>query len=135
MLVLHRCPQVLTSPVRRHIKDHHKQITGSLYHCPRCKEDMLSREALDAHIAVPNDRICSPQEGSASRNPEDGITGRVEDWLNNRKANAKIANWESLWRILFPSDKVVPDQGECFHMITLASLVMYISMQTALLMP
>ncbi|CCC10886.1 hypothetical protein SMACR_04117 [Sordaria macrospora] len=95
--------------LKRHIKDLHKQKTGSVYHCPRCKEEMQSREALDAHIAVPNDRICSPQEGSASGNPEDGITGRVEYWLNNRKANAKIDNWESLWRILFPSDDVVPE--------------------------
>lgn len=95
--------------LKRHIKDHHKQKTGSVFHCQRCKEDMQSREALDVHISLPSDRICSPREGPAGRNPEDGITGQVEFWLNNRKANAKIANWESLWRILFPSDEVVPN--------------------------
>ncbi|KAK3950575.1 hypothetical protein QBC32DRAFT_11370 [Pseudoneurospora amorphoporcata] len=97
------------SLVKRHIKTHHKQITGSLYPCPRCGENMPSPEAVQAHLAVPSDRICSPQEGSASRNPEDGIMDRHESLLNNRKAHGKIDNWQNLWQNLFPSDDVVPE--------------------------
>ena len=107
--------------VRRHIKVHHKRITGSLYHCPRCKEDMGSRAELDAHIAVPNNEICSPQEGSASRNPEDGITALHESLLNNRKTHGKIDNWQDLWHNLFPLDNVVPEPGECFSILTVLS--------------
>lgn len=107
---------------RRHIKNLHKQKTGSAYHCPRCKEDMRSREAVQAHLAVPRDSICSPQEGIASRNPEDGITDRHEFLLNNRKADGKIDNWQDLWHNLFGLDEEVPDPGECFPIVALLCL-------------
>lgn len=85
---------------------------------------MRSREALDAHIAVPNDEICSPQEGSACRNPEDGITARHESLLNNRKADGKIDNWPNLWHNLFGLDEVVPNPGECSLILIPVSLDM-----------
>ncbi|KAK3392548.1 hypothetical protein B0T20DRAFT_361272 [Sordaria brevicollis] len=104
------CPFRKRNPKKFNIRDHLYCAVRPLDDITllKCKEDMQSREALDAHIQLPRDKICSPQEGPASRDPEDGITAQVENLLNNRKANAKIANWESLWGILFPSDAVVP---------------------------
>lgn len=73
---------------------------------------MGTKEAVDNHLAVANDRICSFQQVPSSADPEDGITSRIEDTLNGRKADGKIDSWESLWRLLFPKDALdVPDSG------------------------
>ncbi|KAK3314497.1 hypothetical protein B0H66DRAFT_535412 [Apodospora peruviana] len=94
------------SQLKRHVKNFHKQKSVSAFACPRCKQDMTTKEGLDNHLAVPNDQICTSQESPASHNPEDGITGRIEDVLNGRKANTKVDTWEVLWTTLFPEDHV-----------------------------
>ncbi|KAK3387908.1 hypothetical protein B0H63DRAFT_448702 [Podospora didyma] len=98
------------SQLKRHVKNFHKQRSISVFECPRCKRDMRAKEALDNHLAVPSDQICTPpsQEASSSVDPERGITSRIEDCLNGRKANSKIDTWESLWQILFPDDTDAP---------------------------
>ena len=97
---------------------------------------MPSREALQEHLAVPRDRVCNPREGISSQNPEDGIVDQHESLLNNRKAAGKIDNWQTLWRSLFPSDDIVPEPGECFHVdrfvsrhISLRSILLILAMQ------
>ncbi len=81
--------------------------------CPRCKQDMGTKEAFDDHLAVANEQICNFLEVPSSANPEDGITSRIEDILIGRKAGSKIDSWENLWRLLFPIDAQVkiPDSG------------------------
>ncbi|KAL0470403.1 hypothetical protein QR685DRAFT_571524 [Neurospora intermedia] len=105
------CPFRKRNPERFNIRDHQQCAVrpfDNIYEL-KCKEDMRSREAVQAHLAVPRDSICSPQEGIASRNPEDGITDRHEFLLNNRKADGKIDNWQDLWHNLFGLDEEVPD--------------------------
>lgn len=59
---------------------------------------MGTKEALQEHLAVPIERICSFQPlQPASVDPEDGITSDIEETLNERKAESKIDCWESLW--------------------------------------
>ncbi|KAM7201320.1 hypothetical protein V8F33_003420 [Rhypophila sp. PSN 637] len=97
------------SQLKRHVKNFHKQRTVSLFACPRCKKDMQTKEGVEYHLAVPNESICTPQEAPPVHNPEDGITSRIEDVLNGRKANTKVDTWEYLWRTLFPEDLSIPD--------------------------
>ncbi|KXX75240.1 hypothetical protein MMYC01_208426 [Madurella mycetomatis] len=94
--------------LKRHVKNFHKLKIGSLFACPRCKRDMASKEALDGHLAVDRDQICTFRKGPTSADPEDGINSRTEDVLNDRKADSKIDSWEGLWKTLFPQDGVIP---------------------------
>jgi len=70
---------------------------------------MSNKEGLENHLHVPNSMICTPQEAPPVQNPEDGITSRIEDVLNGRKANTKVDTWEVLWPTLFPEDTAIPD--------------------------
>jgi hypothetical protein len=74
---------------------------------------MRSQKALDEHVRVGRDQICSPQKVplASSADPEDGITSGIEEVLNGRKAGRKIDTWESLWRLLFPDDDGIPEAG------------------------
>lgn len=92
------------SQLKRHVKNFHKPRSASVFACPRCKQDMKTKETYEKHLAVPNNKICTPQEVPPSPDPESGITSRIEDLLNGRKANSKIDTWDSLWRTLFPLD-------------------------------
>lgn len=40
--------------------------------------------------------------------PEDGITGDIDNLLSGRKNSEKVSNWNDLWHILFPNDMAVP---------------------------
>jgi hypothetical protein len=48
---------------------------------------------------------------SGGANPEDGITQKIISSLEARSLKAKIDNWVSLWKLLFPVDQVIPDPG------------------------
>ena len=98
-------------PCRRHVKIFHKQRLVHGFACPRCKRNMGSKEALDIHLAAPNESICTFQETLASQDPEDGINAKMEDALNGRRANTKVDTWEILWGTLFPMDRTIPDSG------------------------
>ncbi len=110
-----RIPQI-ADPSRRHVKFFHKQKTASTIVCPRCKLDMQSKADLEYHLAVSNDQICSFQETPLSQDPEDGITSKIEDVLNGRRANTKVDTWKILWQALFPDDAEadIPDSGTFF---------------------
>ncbi|KAM7199765.1 hypothetical protein V8F20_005635 [Naviculisporaceae sp. PSN 640] len=97
------------SQLKRHVKNFHRQRSVAAFGCPRCKQDMIDKESLEYHLAVPSEVICTPPEAPLDQNPEDGITSRIEDLLNGRKANTKIDTWEVLWPTLFPADTVIPD--------------------------
>jgi len=72
---------------------------------------MGSQEALDAHVSVGKDQICTPQKAPSSADPEDGITAGIEDALNDRKSEGKVNCWDSLWLLLFPGDFKIPEPG------------------------
>jgi len=93
------------------VKIFHKQKAVSPFDCPRCKRNIGAKEALQEHLAVSNDRICSFQETPSSQDPEDGINAKIEDLLNGRRANSKVDTWDILWHTLFPSDpeNAIPD--------------------------
>ncbi|KAK0625846.1 hypothetical protein B0T14DRAFT_88226 [Immersiella caudata] len=99
------------SQLKRHVKFFHKQKAVSPFDCPRCKRNMGAKEALQEHLAVSNDSICTFQETPLSQNPEDGINAKIEDLLNGRRANSKVDTWEILWQTLFPNSpqEAIPD--------------------------
>ncbi|KAK4120413.1 hypothetical protein N657DRAFT_693108 [Parathielavia appendiculata] len=90
--------------VKRHVKNFHKQSAVLPFTCQRCRRAMGSQEALDRHVSVPMDQICTPETRPTSADPEDGITSGIEEILNDRKAGTKIDTWQSLWCLLFPGD-------------------------------
>jgi len=67
------------------------------------------KDDLDGHLrqAV----MCSVADDQGGANPEDGITGKIITSLEARTVKAKIDNWDSLWRLLFPHDQDIPDPG------------------------
>ncbi|KAL2262905.1 hypothetical protein VTK26DRAFT_9046 [Humicola hyalothermophila] len=93
------------SQVKRHVKNFHKQKLASLFPCPRCKQDLKTKEAYENHLAVDKGSMCDVREILSSAEPEDGITSQMEDMLNGRKTEDKINSWNGLWRLLFPDDK------------------------------
>ncbi|KAK4096593.1 hypothetical protein N658DRAFT_346966 [Parathielavia hyrcaniae] len=92
------------SQVKRHVKNFHKPLVILPFTCQRCRLAMGSQEALDRHVSVPTELICTPQRVPSSADPEDGITPGIEEILNDRKAGTKIDTWQSLWRLLFTGD-------------------------------
>jgi len=99
------------SQLKRHVKIFHKQKIASPFDCPRCKRNMGAKEAVQKHLAVSNDSICTFQETPSSQDPEDGINAKIEDMLNGRRANTKVDTWDILWHTLFPEDDLanIPD--------------------------
>lgn len=55
---------------------------------------------------------------SGGANPEDGITQKIISSLEARSLKAKIDNWVSLWKLLFPVDQVIPDPGS--HLLSVS---------------
>jgi hypothetical protein len=55
--------------------------------------------------------VCRVSFDSGGANPEDGITQKIISSLEARSLKAKIDNWVSLWKLLFPVDQVIPDPG------------------------
>lgn len=94
------------SQVKRHIKNFHKQKATSPYRCQRCKRDLVTAEALEIHLNLPQKQMCPSQQTTpANRDPEEGITDQIEQVLNGRKANVKIDTWEAVWHTCFPEDR------------------------------
>ncbi|KAK5651972.1 hypothetical protein OQA88_11515 [Cercophora sp. LCS_1] len=92
------------SQLKRHVKIFHKQKVVSTFACPRCKIDMETKEGLQIHLHAPRNQICEAHEAPSSQDPEDGISAKVEDVLNGRRANTKVDSWKILWQTLFPDD-------------------------------
>jgi len=71
---------------------------------------MANREALETHLAVPNDSICTRWD-TPYRNPEDGIDSNIENALKYWRLDARLDTWEVLWQTLFPCDdqNAIPD--------------------------
>ncbi|KAK4218615.1 hypothetical protein QBC37DRAFT_274665 [Rhypophila decipiens] len=97
------------SQLKKHIRAHHPPVQRSagLFSCPRCCQGFPVKDDLDGHLrqAV----MCSVADDQGGANPEDGITGKIITSLEARTVKAKIDNWDSLWKLLFPHDQEIPD--------------------------
>jgi len=67
------------------------------------------KDDLDRHLRQPV--VCRLADDQGGTDPEDGITQKIISSLEARSLKAKIDNWTSLWRLLFPDDARVPDSG------------------------
>ncbi|KAK4116059.1 hypothetical protein N656DRAFT_841570 [Canariomyces notabilis] len=66
-------------------EESHKQKVVPSFICPRCKQDMGTKEALETHLAVDKDRICNFEElpfSTSSANLEEGKKAPV-NWLKD----------------------------------------------------
>ncbi|KAK4152298.1 hypothetical protein C8A00DRAFT_16381 [Chaetomidium leptoderma] len=98
------CPFRKRNPVRFNVRDFQSCAVQPFSDMTLLKRAMRTQKALDEHVSVGRDQICTPQKVLSSADPEDGITLGVEELLNERKADGKIHSWDSLWRLLFPED-------------------------------
>ncbi|KAK3318962.1 hypothetical protein B0H66DRAFT_253923 [Apodospora peruviana] len=97
------------SQLKKHIRAHHPPVQRSagLFLCPRCCQGFPLKDDLDRHLrqAV----VCPLADDQGGTNPEDGITQKIISSLEARSVKAKIDNWDSLWKLLFPSDREIPE--------------------------
>ncbi|KAL2129833.1 hypothetical protein VTI74DRAFT_7263 [Chaetomium olivicolor] len=97
------------SQLKKHIRAHHPPVQRNAgpFPCPRCCHGFVSKNDLDAHLRQVN--VCHVSYDNGGADPEDGITQKIISSLEARSLKAKIDNWVSLWKLLFPADKVIPD--------------------------
>ncbi|KAL2267244.1 hypothetical protein VTJ83DRAFT_4521 [Remersonia thermophila] len=97
------------SQLKKHIRAHHPPVQRNAgpFLCPRCCQGFSSKNALDSHLRQLD--VCHVSFDSGGADPEDGITQKIIASLEARSHKAKIDNWNSLWRLLFPVDQVIPD--------------------------
>ncbi|KAL1843045.1 hypothetical protein VTJ49DRAFT_3180 [Mycothermus thermophilus] len=97
------------SQLKKHIRAHHPPVQRNAgpFLCPRCCQGFASKNALDSHLRQLD--VCRISFDSGGADPEDGITQKIIASLEARSHKAKIDNWNSLWRLLFPVDQVIPD--------------------------
>ncbi len=97
---------------RKHIRAHHPPVQRNAgpFLCPRCCQGFVSKNELDSHLRQLD--VCRVSFDSGGADPEDGITQKIISSLEARSLKAKIDNWLSLWKLLFPADQVIPDPGK-----------------------
>ncbi|KAK4237349.1 hypothetical protein C8A03DRAFT_34722 [Achaetomium macrosporum] len=97
------------SQLKKHIRAHHPPVQRNAgpFLCPRCCQGFVSKNDLDSHLRQLD--VCRISYDSGGADPEDGITQKIISSLEARSLKAKIDNWVSLWKLLFPSDQVIPD--------------------------
>lgn len=97
------------SQLKKHIRAHHPPVqrNSGPFLCPRCCQGFPSKDEFDIHLRQPV--VCRLAEGQDGTDPEDGITQKIISSLEARSQKAKIDNWTSLWKLLFPHDRKVPD--------------------------
>ncbi|KAH6632312.1 hypothetical protein F5144DRAFT_248257 [Chaetomium tenue] len=97
------------SQLKKHIRAHHPPVqrNAGLFHCPRCGQGFVSKTDLDSHLRQVD--VCHVSFDSGGADPEDGITQKIISSLEARSLKAKIDNWISLWKLLFPADRTIPD--------------------------
>ncbi|KAL2177645.1 uncharacterized protein P884DRAFT_223240 [Thermothelomyces heterothallicus CBS 202.75] len=97
------------SQLKKHIRAHHPPVQRNAgpFLCPRCCQGFVSKNELDSHLRQLE--VCRVSYDSGGADPEDGITQKIISSLEARSLKAKIDNWVSLWKLLFPGDQVIPD--------------------------
>ncbi|KAK3687700.1 hypothetical protein B0T22DRAFT_378818 [Podospora appendiculata] len=101
------------SQLKKHIRAHHPPVRRSagLFSCPRCCQGFSVKHDLDHHLRQQVEVMCRIADDQGNSNPEDGITQKIITSLEARSIRAKIDNWNSLWKLLFPDDRSIPDPG------------------------
>ncbi|KAL2164907.1 hypothetical protein VTH06DRAFT_203 [Thermothelomyces fergusii] len=97
------------SQLKKHIRAHHPPVQRNAgpFLCPRCCQGFASKNDLDSHLRQLE--VCRVSFDSGGADPEDGITQKIISSLEARSLKAKIDNWVSLWKLLFPGDQIIPD--------------------------
>ncbi|KAL2022906.1 hypothetical protein VTK56DRAFT_4437 [Thermocarpiscus australiensis] len=97
------------SQLKKHIRAHHPPVQRNAgpFSCPRCCQGFVSKTDLDSHLR--RLEVCRLSDDTGGADPEDGITQKIISSLEARSLKAKIDNWVSLWKLLFPGDEIVPD--------------------------
>ncbi|KAK1749848.1 hypothetical protein QBC47DRAFT_455681 [Echria macrotheca] len=97
------------SQLKKHIRAHHPPVQRNAgpFSCPRCFQGFPTKNDLDDHLRAPD--VCRITFDQGGADPEDGITQKIIVSLEARTLKLKIDNWVSLWKLLFPADKMVPD--------------------------
>ncbi|KAK4144572.1 uncharacterized protein C8A04DRAFT_36564 [Dichotomopilus funicola] len=92
------------SQLKKHIRAHHPPVQrhAGPFSCPRCSEGFITKNDLDSHLRQPE--VCRISFDNGGTDPEDGITQKIISSLEARSLKAKIDNWISLWKLLFPKD-------------------------------
>lgn len=98
--------------LRKHIRAHHPPVQRNAgpFSCPRCIQGFPTKNDLDDHLRRPD--VCHITFDQGGADPEDGITQKIIVSLEARTLRLKIDNWTSLWRLLFPEDRTIPDPGK-----------------------
>ena len=88
-----------------HICEHHTLVQKHVgtFSCRRCFQRFGTKSDVDDHLR--QQETCGITLGH-SADPEDGITNKHEVYLRASD------NWVSLWKLLFPHDRTVPDHSE-----------------------
>ncbi|KAK5657806.1 hypothetical protein OQA88_2879 [Cercophora sp. LCS_1] len=97
------------SQLKKHIRAHHPPVQRNAgpFSCPRCFQGFPTKNELDDHLRQPD--VCHITFDQGGADPEDGITQKIIMSLEARTLKLKIDNWISLWKLLFPADRTVPD--------------------------
>ncbi|EAQ87590.1 hypothetical protein CHGG_04209 [Chaetomium globosum CBS 148.51] len=111
------------SQLKKHIRAHHPPVqrNAGLFHCPRCGQGFVSKTDLDSHLRQVD--VCHVSFDSGGADPEDGITQKIISSLEARSLKAKIDNWISLWKLLFPADRTIPDPESKKFLAVLSDLL------------
>lgn len=96
---------------RHHILVHH-QRRRPRHQCRRCGLEFEAQADVDDHLMLPKDQICEITTIKPSGDDEDGITEEMERALAGSSETKANWDWTLIWRLLFPSDKTVPDPGK-----------------------
>ncbi|KAK3390621.1 hypothetical protein B0H63DRAFT_492924 [Podospora didyma] len=96
------------SQLKKHIRAHHPPVQRNAgpFLCPRCRQGFPSKDDFDCHLRQPV--VCRLADDQNGSDPEDGITQKIISSLEARSQRSKIDNWNSLWKLLFPTDVRVP---------------------------
>lgn len=81
----------------------------------RCAAFFRNEEELrDHHI---QSTVCIPSHDGLSdrfNDPEDGVAGDAYQALSAREYPHRLTSWEAIWKVLFPSDLVMPAPGTLY---------------------
>ena len=103
---------------RRHLRAAHLWTDDLPFKCSRCKTGFSSQNKLEEHgedtRLFPCPVVRQSDVPNRPVNPEDGISSAAMRKLMSRRRGSAINNWDNLWHLLFPMDKVVLSPCKCW---------------------
>ncbi|KIM99970.1 hypothetical protein OIDMADRAFT_181249 [Oidiodendron maius Zn] len=119
------CPYRKRNPLRFNVRDHNDCANKSYLDMTNLKKHLLARHLQRCHSCsrclekfetsadlLSHSQHCphspQPQVPVQLPDPEDGFGEVIENILRSRKNRDRIDDWETLYQVLFPTDKTVP---------------------------